>query len=171
MTSTDLDLSSVRDRRLGVEEFLYAEAALLDDRDFGAWLKLFTPDALYWIPSGLDDADPTRQVSIVYDDIKFLSERVWRLNSGLAYAQQPPSRTVHMVNNVRIVALEQDETGDVLGVDAAFIVTEFRRGGLYTHSGRYHYRLLSHAGAFWIRQKKIELINNDGYLGNLSLLL
>src|SRR5262245_18857107 len=33
-----------------IEEFLYAEAALLDERRFEEWLALLTDDIRYWMP-------------------------------------------------------------------------------------------------------------------------
>ena len=150
-----------------IEDFLYAEAALLDARDYPGWLKLFAPDALYWIPAIADQIEPSREVSIVYDDPRFLAERVWRLDSGLAYGQEPASRTAHLVTNVRLVA----EDGDGLDVAAAFLVAEYRTGRQYQHAGTYRYRLRRTGGEFQIVRKKVELINNDGHLGNLSLLL
>jgi Ring hydroxylating beta subunit len=33
-----------------IEEFLYTEAALLDERRFEAWLALLTDDIRYWMP-------------------------------------------------------------------------------------------------------------------------
>ena len=150
-----------------VEQFLYTEAALLDARDYPGWRKLFTPDALYWIPSGADQTDPNREVSIVYDNAQFLAERVWRLDSGLAYAQEPRSRTAHLVTNVQVAT----EHGDELEVHATFLVAEYRAGRQYQHAGRYRYRLRREGGELRIALKKVELINNDGHLGNLSLLL
>jgi 3-phenylpropionate/cinnamic acid dioxygenase small subunit len=160
--------------RADVEEFLYAEAALLDDGDYEAWLELFTPDSVYWVPNGTNDLDPTRQVSLVYDTWTHLAERVRRFRGGIAYAQEPASRTAHAVTNVRIVGVEDaaDGSGQVLQVDAVFSVAEFRRGSEQLHSGRYRYRLRVLAdGGLGIQRKKVELINNDGFFGNLSLLL
>jgi len=150
-----------------IEQFLYREAALLDSRDFPGWLKLFAPDALYWIPSNADEIDPSREVSIVYDDAQFLAERVWRLDSGLAYAQEPRSRTSHVVGNVQASEREDGR----FDVDATFLVAEFRRGEQHLHAGRYRYELRREDDDFLIGLKKVELINNDGHLGNLSLLL
>ncbi|MFJ3339178.1 aromatic-ring-hydroxylating dioxygenase subunit beta [Streptomyces sp. NPDC086766] len=155
-----------------VQQFLYAEAALLDAEDFPAWLKLFTTDAVYWIPAIGDNIDPSREVSIVHDDVAALSERVWRFDSGLAYAQEPRSRTAHLVTNVRLLDVQPSEGGVLeLEVEAGFLIAEFRRGARYQHAGRYEYRLHREDGEFRIRRKKVELINNDGYFGNLSLLL
>ena len=33
-----------------IRNFYYQEADLLDDRDFDAWLDLFTDDVRYWMP-------------------------------------------------------------------------------------------------------------------------
>lgn len=150
-----------------IEEFLHTEAALLDDRDYPGWLKLFSSDGRYWIPSNADSIDPSREVSIVYDDAAFLAERVWRLDSGLAYAQEPISRTAHLVTNIQVVA---DHDAEV-DVTATFLVAEYRRGAQHQHAGRYRYRLRRVDGDFQIVLKKVALINNDAHLGNLSLLL
>lgn len=157
--------------RAGVEDFLYAEAALLDAGDFQAWFALFAPDAHYWIPAGMDDSDPTRKVSVVYDDLQFLGERVWRAGSGMAYAQEPASRTSHLVSNVQVLGVEAAPRGELVRATAAFIVTEFRRDVVSTHAGRYAYELLASPEAMSIRLKKVLLVNNNGRLGNLSLLL
>lgn len=150
-----------------IDEFLYVEAALLDARDLPGWLKLFADDGIYWIPAIADDIDPRREVSIVYDNTQHLAERVWRLNSGLAYAQEPTSRTVHLVSNIRVVA----DDGYELDVASAFLVAEYRAGTQHLHAGQYRHRLRRVGGELQIARKKVELINNDGHLGNLSLLL
>jgi benzoate/toluate 1,2-dioxygenase subunit beta len=82
---------NVADRQ-EIEAFLYHEARLLDDGRLDDWLALFTPDAYYWIPCNADDVDPARHVSLVYDDRQHLADRIWRLQSGWAHAQDPPSR-------------------------------------------------------------------------------
>jgi len=35
-----------------VEQFLYREARMLDDRDFEGWLNCYSPDAEFWMPLG-----------------------------------------------------------------------------------------------------------------------
>jgi benzoate/toluate 1,2-dioxygenase beta subunit len=125
-----------------VEAFLYREARLLDRQRFSDWLELFTPDAVYWIPSNSDDLDPARQVSIVYDDASRLRERVWRLESGLAYAQEPQSRTLHLVANVEVRRAD----GDEIEAESAFTVSEFRRDRQFVHAGRCLHALRREAG-------------------------
>lgn len=150
-----------------IELFLYHEAELLDARDYVGWLKLFTPDALYWIPATADETDPSREVSIVYDNAQYLAERVWRLVSGQAFAQEPMSRTAHMITNIN----SHGERDDEIDVVATFLVAEYRRGTQHQHAGRYRYVLRRDDGELRIARKKVELINNDGFLGNLSLLI
>lgn len=152
--------------RAEAEALLFREAALLDEGDFDGWLELFAEDATYWIPSGSDDLDPSREVSIVYDRLPQLRERVWRLQSGMAYAQEPRSRTSHLVGNI---VVEADEPR--LQVRSAFLVSEFRRDRQYSHAGRYRHELRRTDAGLAIVLKKVELINNDGALGNLSVLL
>lgn len=181
MSTTDLPAALTSHSRSAVEDFLHTECALLDAARYNEWLQLFTEDCTYWIPSQSDDIDPTRHVSLVYDDHQHLSERVGRLSvtggrfaAGIAYAQEPRSRTARSVNNVRIVGVEADETGagHFLRVDATFFVAEFRRGQSQLHAGTCRYRLrVEPDGGFRIKTKKVELINNAGHLGNLSILL
>jgi benzoate/toluate 1,2-dioxygenase beta subunit len=33
-----------------IEQYLYHEARLLDDRKLDEWLKLWTPEGRYWVP-------------------------------------------------------------------------------------------------------------------------
>jgi 3-phenylpropionate/cinnamic acid dioxygenase small subunit len=160
-------VSEAADLRAQVERFLIEEARLLDAQAYSAWLDLFTEDAVYWIPSGADEIDPRREVSIVYDSRATLGERVWRLESGSAFAQEPRSRTCHIISNVELDAVA-DERVHAL---AALLVAEFRHGQQVVHAGRSAYDLVRRGDAWAIASKKVELINNDGFLGNLSLLL
>ena len=60
-----------------------------DDNAYDAWLDLYADDALYWVPCNADDVNPTRQISIYYDNRERLEERITRLKSGAAHAQEP----------------------------------------------------------------------------------
>ena len=51
-----------------VEQFLYREADLMDEHRYDEWLALWTDDALYWVPTGSDEIDPKREISLIYDD-------------------------------------------------------------------------------------------------------
>ena len=165
MSATDAGVASER-ALASVAEFLYHEADLLDSRRYEDWLELYTEDAVYWIPQG-DEPDPVHHVSIAYDDRRRLHERVLRLASGFAFSQDPPSRTCHVVGNVR-VAGEID--GD-LDVRSNLVLAEMRRGLQSVYAGQVTHRLVPTGESFMVRRKTIRLINSDVPLSNLTFLL
>ncbi len=149
-----------------VADFLYHEAELLDDRRFDAWLELYTDDALYYVPQG-DAPDPASEVQIAYDDKRRLVERVLRLSSGFAYSQDPPSRTVHLIGNVRV----RDEAAGELDVASSLSVAEVRRGAQRVYYARVLHRLVRTPDGLRIRRKEIRLVNSDLPLGNVTFLI
>jgi ethylbenzene dioxygenase subunit beta len=160
--------------RQEAEDFLYEEARLLDERLFEAWLHLFTEDGLYWIPL-VEDADPTTQTSLLYDDSQLRQIRVHHLLHERNFAQSPPSRTVHQVSNVQVWG---GDRADEALVRCNLVLYEIRGGdhlqlGLGQQralAGKCEYRLRYHDG--WrIACKKVVLINRHMPIVNLSFLL
>ena len=114
-----LDQPEVRQNRLEqvllvreIEEFLYAEAELLDERRFEDWLALLTDDVRYWMPMHrnvkFDDREreATRELQDMnwFDEGKAtLAQRVQQIHTGVHWAEEPLSRVCHMVSNVQIV--------------------------------------------------------------------
>jgi 3-phenylpropionate/cinnamic acid dioxygenase small subunit len=100
-----------------VEEFLYREASLLDERRLDEWLALCTEDIHYWMPirrtmtSKEIDNEFTKPGGMAYfdDDKRTLGLRIQRLAVGRAWAEDPPSRTRHTVSNVRILSVNANE--------------------------------------------------------------
>lgn len=100
-----------------VEEFLYREAALLDDRRLDEWLALLTDDIHYWMP--IRRTTTAREVAAEFtspgdmaffdDDKEMLTLRVRRLSVGRAWAEDPPSRTRRLVTNIRLLGINGDE--------------------------------------------------------------
>ena len=153
--------------RLEIEDYLFSEARLLDDEKFDEWLELFTDDAIYWAPCNRYEIDPSTEVSLIYDDRGRLGDRIWRLNSGLAYSQEPRSRTRHMVGNVQIL----EATAEKVSVTSSFAIFELRKGVQRTFAGRYEHHLRPADGSWKIAYKKVELLNNDEPIDNLTFLL
>lgn len=95
-----------------VEQFLYHEAAVLDERRYTHWLDLLTEDCTYYMPTRYNrtrremehEFSHPNEVAHFDDDKASLRVRVKRLLTGKAWAEDPPSRTRHMVTNVRLVA-------------------------------------------------------------------
>ena len=100
-----------------VEQFLYAEAALLDARRYRDWLGLMAEDVEYWMPirRTVTNADLDREftkpgeVAFFDDDWAYLEMRVKKLEAGSAWSEDPPSRSRHFVSNVRILEVEGEE--------------------------------------------------------------
>jgi biphenyl 2,3-dioxygenase beta subunit len=113
----DLSLQEQMLIRFEVEEFLFREASLLDERRHEDWLALLTDDIHYWMPirrttTAKEVANEfTRPGGMAFfdDDKKTLSLRVQRLAVGRAWAEDPPSRTRRLITNTRILLLEEQE--------------------------------------------------------------
>ena len=161
-------MSHVADQALtlAVADFLYLEAELIDTGRLDEWVALWNDDALYWIPQG-DDPDPSKTVSIVYADHRRLVERVLRLNSGFAYSQDPPSRTTHLVGNVRV----SGEAEGRVQVTSSLIVAEMRRSTQNLYAGRVEHELTQDGEGFKISRKVVRLVNSDVPLGNVTFLI
>ncbi|HYI94976.1 MAG TPA: 3-phenylpropionate/cinnamic acid dioxygenase subunit beta [Bryobacteraceae bacterium] len=101
-----------------VEQFFYREADLLDDRQFNAWLELFSDDVRYWMPISMnvrfgDEASELtreRKDSAWMDEGKeTLTQRVKQIMTGIHWAEEPKSRMSHLITNVRIVEVTPDD--------------------------------------------------------------
>jgi biphenyl 2,3-dioxygenase beta subunit len=117
-------------RQYEVERFYYDEAALLDAHRYDQWLALFTDDANYFMPirrtrmqRELDKEFTQPGEMAFFSDTKMLlAGRVAKLKSGRSWAEDPPSRTRHLITNVRILR----DDGRVLEVESNFHVYRTR---------------------------------------------
>lgn len=99
--------------RAEVEEFLYDEAELLDQRRFDEWLGLLADDIVYFVPMRRnvavgthDERELTREgtdMSWFEDDKWTLAKRVEQLATGVHWAEEPSSRTTHVVTGVQVI--------------------------------------------------------------------
>ncbi|MBJ7337513.1 aromatic-ring-hydroxylating dioxygenase subunit beta [Mycolicibacterium sp.] len=145
--------------RAAIEDFLYAEAALLDAWALDEWLELFTPDAKYEVPcNDTPDGDPARDLLLIDDDLARLRARVERLNSRRAHREYPHSRTNHQVFNVRVGT---PDDGSIIAVTASFTVWRFRGGRSSCYVGQYRYRIRLEDHGFRIASKRAELDMTD----------
>src|SRR5947209_15510847 len=113
-----------------IEQFLYEEAALLDDRKLHEWVDLFTEDTHYWMPirrtRTVDQLDqeftPPDGMAFFDDDKNLLEMRIKKLDTGYSWSEDPPSRTRHLITNVRIA----EQNGDELTVHSNFLLYRTR---------------------------------------------
>jgi 3-phenylpropionate/cinnamic acid dioxygenase small subunit len=114
-----------------VEQFLFDEADLLDTWQFDEWLTLLAPDIHYWMPTRTNRLHRQRHLetggpldaAYLDETYEHLEQRVRRLRTGMAWAEDPPSRTRHMVSNVRVRSTEIDGAFEL---DCSFFVYRTR---------------------------------------------
>jgi 3-phenylpropionate/cinnamic acid dioxygenase small subunit len=88
------------------DQVLYHEAYLLDSGRFYEWLDMLATDLQYWAPVRAEvdrqkeTEDETRRL-LLFDETKAsLSLRISRLETGLAWVENPTTRTRRIVSNV-----------------------------------------------------------------------
>jgi benzoate/toluate 1,2-dioxygenase beta subunit len=148
-----------------VERFLFREARLLDAGQFEAWLALYEPDGIYWIPSKPGQTDPINVASIAYEDHPILSIRVQRLIEARALVLTPMPRTTHVLGNVEVESLDES----ALEATAAFICVQYQANMQRIFSGQQMFRLRSVGDDFRILLKRTDLLNSDGTLPLITI--
>jgi 3-phenylpropionate/cinnamic acid dioxygenase small subunit len=118
--------------RRQIEDFYYLEAELLDERKLREWFSLLTEDIRYWMPIRHNPLERPNDVSeelskpgegyYFDDDIKSLKIRVERAYAKNAWAEVPPSRTRHLVTNIRI----KKDDGNEIEAHSNFLVYRTR---------------------------------------------
>lgn len=169
--------AQVTDLGREVERYYYKEARLLDDRLFNDWLELWTDDAHYWAPLRYNrtrreqhlEFSQEGEYAYFDDDKDFLAARIRRLDTGMAWAEDPPSRTRHLITNVEA---EPDTSGvGDLAVRSHFLVY---RNRLETEvdlfaGARHDVLRRTEAGDFLIARRKVVFDCNVLLSKNLSI--
>ena len=153
--------------RQQAEEILFEEARLLDARRYDDWFAMLTDDAIYWVPCNGEGIDPGREISLVYDDHARLRDRIDRLNSGVAHAQSPPSKTCRLISNVQI----QPTSTGAAAITSASMLYELRQSRQRIFAGHYVHRLRLESDGWKIAWKKAVLVNNDEVIDNLTFIV
>jgi p-cumate 2,3-dioxygenase subunit beta len=156
--------------RAEVEDFLYFEAALLDDWKLDEWQNLLTDDAAYYVPpNDQPEGDHRATLFLIADDRERIRQRVIRINDPNCHAEFPKSRTRRMISNVRIVAVD----GDFVTVSANFVCYRFRRyERIREYVGCYRYVLERADDSFRIKERRVLIDAHElGSLGSVSFIL
>lgn len=162
-------------RQYQIEQFYYDEAALLDNYDLEKWVALFTDDTHYFMPIRRTrlrrelDKEFTKPGEAAYfdDDKATLVLRQRKFDSGSAWAEDPPSRTRHLVTNVRVT----DDRDAELDVESYFHVYRTRlRSEVDSWVGRRLDTLRRQGDSFLIARRHILLDQTVLLSRNLSTL-
>jgi 3-phenylpropionate/cinnamic acid dioxygenase small subunit len=144
-----------------VQDFLFHEARLLDERRFSEWLELYAPDAEYWVPYAWGQKSPKDHVSLFYETVELLRMRVDRLAAEQSPLDSPQARVNHFLSNVTV------EEGPELTARAYLLFCEYRREEQRWFTGRATWRLRPDGNSYRIAAKRVDLLNSDQDGGHL----
>jgi hypothetical protein len=95
-----------------VEQFLYLQAELLDDKQWQAWIDLFAADGTYWMPVAPEQTEWESSPSIFIEDKLLMEIRKGRVSHPNAWSQAPQWETNHLVSHVA----ESSDGGTIVAI-------------------------------------------------------
>jgi 3-phenylpropionate/cinnamic acid dioxygenase small subunit len=87
--------------RQEIEDFLYREADLLDERRYDEWLSLLAEDVRYWMPMRRNVKVDDLEREFTREDT--LTRRVRQIQTGIHWAEEPVSRISHLISNIQLI--------------------------------------------------------------------
>jgi len=150
--------------QMAVEQFLYEEADLLDRREFRTWLGLLADDIRYRVPSVLnlgvrergDAALDAEYLAHFDDDLSSLTMRVRRLETNMAWSEDPPPRTRRFITNVRMTE-SREEPGALAVRSNLFLYQNRLEREVNTFSAQRDDVLRVHGDSFRIARRMVRL--------------
>jgi 3-phenylpropionate/cinnamic acid dioxygenase small subunit len=104
--------------RYDVEQFLYKEARLLDERRLDEWLDLLADDLDYWMPMrrnikfgdwDLEFTDHKKEINWFDEGKDVLAGRIRQINTGVHWPEEPVSRFEHLITNIELVSVHGED--------------------------------------------------------------
>ena len=114
------------------------------------------------------------RVSYINDNRNRLETRVRQLETGVRYAQTPPSPMRRVVSNVEILGVSNEGNTEVVDAASNFVLYELAAQAtneIRIWAGRTTHTLRRFDGGFLIRRKVVELVNASRPLPTLAFLL
>ena len=165
-----------------VQQWLYREARLLDSRRYDQWLELLDENIRYRIPSRAlvrqahvkdfstwsveRELEGEGALALIDDDFAGLRSRVERLQSGMAWAETPPSMSRRLVSNVMIDGV----CDDCVPVVSTIFLAKSRGDGRVLFTAERRDKLAPIDGDFRLRERYVVLDDVVLAADNLSLL-
>lgn len=141
-TETTARQRPVRDARYyeikrEIEEFLYDESNLLDERRFNEWIETLADDLRYFMPMEFNvkfGEHAAREFTKREKDMSWFNEGKWSLGkraeqilTGVHWAEEPLSRVCRMVSNVQLTGIETNAAGEMeVDVTSRFLIYQNR---------------------------------------------
>lgn len=167
--------------RAQVEEFLNYEAELLDQWQYSVWLDLLEDDVKYIAPIRRnvqygawerEQTTPRRDLCWFDESKTTLGMRVAQLATGEHWAEEPLSRIVRTISNVRVLPSEGEDGEPSLVARAHFLLYRNRvDDDVSIVGGKVRWVLIEHGGEFRIAEKFILIEQSTLLMNNITFLL
>lgn len=164
-----------------IEEFLYDEANLLDDRHFKAWIDTLAEDLEYFMPMEYNvkaGEHATRELTTRDKQMSWFNEGKWTLTkraeqilTGVHWAEEPLSRVSRLVSNVQLTAMQANEAGELeVDVSSRFLTYQNRcEYEQYFFVGDRKDRMRRTADGWKLARREIRIHQNVLLAKNLSI--
>jgi 3-phenylpropionate/cinnamic acid dioxygenase small subunit len=170
-------------RLLQVQQWLYREARLLDSRRYDLWLELLDDEVRYRVPSRAyirqghvkdfttwsveRELETNDALPLIDDDLPALKARIERLQTGMAWAETPPSMSRRLISNIIVLGTEAD---GCLSVVSTLFLAKVRSEGRVLFTAERRDRLVSDGDDFRMRDRYVVLDDVVLASENLSLI-
>ena len=140
-----------------IEQLLYRQSELLDQKLWQDYIDLFTDDGVYWMPVTPDQTEWEGSPSIFAEDKYMMEVRMGRVTHPTAWSQVPMWSTSHVIGNV---VLESESDGEWV-VRSRFHMMELRRDTVRHFGGTYRHTLVRDRGQLKIKLQRVDLFNSQ----------
>jgi 3-phenylpropionate/cinnamic acid dioxygenase small subunit len=140
-----------------VEALLYRQSDALDNKEWQAFIDLFTADGMYWMPPAPHYTTWDGAPSIFAEDRDMMTVRMKRVQHPHAWSQHPDWGTNHVVSNVVVEKIDP-KSGDV-HVRSRFHMVELRRDELRHFAGSYRHHLQRTGDGLKIKLQRVDMVN------------
>jgi 3-phenylpropionate/cinnamic acid dioxygenase small subunit len=151
------DFPQTSSLQLRVEQFLFHQAELLDQKDWSRYIDLFASDGIYWMPVTPDQTEWMDSPSIFAEDKAMMEVRMGRVMHPNAWSQAPQWGTSHLVGNVVIESVDDVK----ICARSRFQMVELRRDALRHFAGSYRHTLQRCSDDFKISLQRVDLLNGQ----------
>lgn len=138
-----------------VEQLLFLQSELLDNKNWQGYLDLFAPDGVYWMPVAPEQTDWQREASIFAEDKLMMEVRMGRVTHPTAWSQAPMWMTNHLVGNIAIESVTPKE----VVVRSRFHMMELRRDNVRHFGGTYRHTLVRSKTGLRIKMQRVDMFN------------
>ncbi|MDR6522141.1 3-phenylpropionate/cinnamic acid dioxygenase subunit beta [Variovorax gossypii] len=164
-----------------IEEFLYDEANLLDERHFKEWVDTLADDLEYFMPMEYNvkaGEHARRELTTREKQMSWFNEGKWTLTkraeqilTGVHWAEEPLSRVSRLVSNVQLTAMQTNDGGDLeVDVSSRFLTYQNRcEYEQYFFVGDRKDRIRRTANGWKLARREIRIHQNVLLAKNLSI--